>query len=99
MERPARECIKLLNIEDTSLLDDIRAVQKSSQELLDKEQVIPQSLLDDIPADQDTDVFEENPRDPTPLMTNDEQVTKKLQKLPHNKRNKKTELEKLKINN
>ena len=94
VERPARECIKLLNIEDTSLLDDIRAVQKSSQELLDEEQVVPQSLLDEITQIQDTDVFENNPN---PLMTNDDQDTEKLNKPSKKQRKKKTELEKLKI--
>ena len=46
VERPVRECIKLMNIEDTSLLDDIKMVQKASQQLLDEDQIVPQHLMD-----------------------------------------------------
>ena len=46
VERPVRECIKLMNIEDTSLLDDIKMVQKASQQVLDEDQIVPQHLMD-----------------------------------------------------
>ena len=97
VERPARECIKLMNIEDTSLLDDIRAAQKFLKKLLDEEQIVPQSLLDDLPANPDTDVFDDDSKNLTPMMTNDEQDKEKNQKPPQKQRKKKTELEKLKI--
>ena len=34
VERPARECVKIWNIEDTTLLDDIRKVREASQAIL-----------------------------------------------------------------
>ena len=34
VERPVRECVKLLNLEDTTLFDDIRAVREASREIL-----------------------------------------------------------------
>merc|ERR1719430_2929985 len=34
VERPARACVKLMNIEDTSILDDMRKVRKSAEEIL-----------------------------------------------------------------
>ena len=34
VERPARECVKIWNIEDTTLLDDIKAVREASQAIL-----------------------------------------------------------------
>ena len=39
MERPVRKCIKLIDIEVTSLLDDIKTVQKASQ-------IVPEPLMD-----------------------------------------------------
>ena len=96
-----RECIKLMNIEDTSLLDDIKTVQKASQQLLDEDQVVPQHLLDkaiddDIPTDEmqfnkTTEYFDEE--DTTPKKTITTEKPKKERK------KKKTELENLKIDN
>ena len=40
VERPVRECVKLFNIEDTSLLDDIATVQRACQKILDKNKII-----------------------------------------------------------
>ena len=34
VERPVRECVKLINLEDTTLFDDIKAVRKACQEVL-----------------------------------------------------------------
>ena len=39
VERPARECVKIWNVEDTTLLDDIRAVREASQKILGNNQV------------------------------------------------------------
>ena len=35
VERDVRECIKLFNVEDTSLLDDIKAVQDASDKIIE----------------------------------------------------------------
>ena len=35
MERPARECVKLLSVDDTTLLEDIKAVHDLGREVLD----------------------------------------------------------------
>ena len=34
VERPVRECVKLMNLEDTTLFDDIKAVREACQEVL-----------------------------------------------------------------
>ena len=91
VERPARECIKLFNIEDTSLLDDIRAVQTSCKKILDDEQIVPQSMLDDdTPAKPHTEVFDDNP---SGINDEQDQPTKPTKK----KRKRRTEVEKLEI--
>ena len=36
VERPARACVKLMNIEDTSILDNMRKVRKLAEEILGK---------------------------------------------------------------
>ena len=79
VERPVRECIKLMNIENTSLLDDTKTVQKASQQLLDEDQVVPQHLLDkafddDIPTDEmqfdkTTEYFDEEDTAPKKTIT------------------------------
>ena len=38
VERPARECVKLFNIEDTTLLDDIKAVREAAKQILDEKE-------------------------------------------------------------
>ena len=101
VERPVRECIKLMNIEDTSLLDDIKTVQKASQQLLDEDQIVPQHLMDrafddDVPID-------EMQADETKEYI-DEEDTAPLENMPtetpmRERKKKKTELENLKIDN
>ena len=87
VERPARECIKLFNIEDTSLLDDIRAVQISCKKILDEEQIVPQSILDDTPKMPETEVFGDN----------DDERDQQPKPTEKKRRKKRTELENLKI--
>ena len=68
-----------MNIENTSLLDDIKTVQKASQQLLDEDQVVPQHLLDkafddDIPTDEmqfnkTTEYFDEEDTAPKKTIT------------------------------
>ena len=101
VERPVRECIKLMNIEDTSLLDDIKTVQKASQEFLDEDQVVPQHLLDrafdddaaiDEMQDGETKEYIDE-EDTAPMESVSTETPKKERK------RKKTELENLKIDN
>ena len=90
-----------MNIEDTSLLDDIKTVQKASQEFLDEDQVVPQHLLDrafddDAAIDemQDGETKEYIDEEDTAPM---ESVSTETHKKERKK--KKTELENLKIDN
>jgi hypothetical protein len=39
VERPTRACVKLMNIEDTNLLDDMVKVRRLAQEMLGKEEM------------------------------------------------------------
>ena len=101
MERPVRECIKLMNIEDTSLLDDIKKVQRASQQLLDEDQIVPQHLMDrafddDAPIDelQAEETKEQiDEEDTAPVESISTETPRKERK------RKKTELENLKIDN
>lgn len=45
VERPVRECVRLFNIEDTSLLDDIQAVRVAAEKLLDESNIVPISEI------------------------------------------------------
>ena len=40
VERPVREIVKLLNIDDTSLMDDIRSVQNHAKKLFDTQKLV-----------------------------------------------------------
>ena len=61
VERPARECVKLFNIEDTSLLDDIKAVRDAAEQILDEKQVVTKKEIDELFDDQNHR-DEENPK-------------------------------------
>ena len=98
VERPVRECIKLMNIEDTSLLDDIKAVQKVSKELLENDKIVPQHLLDR--AFDDDSTTDDLQADETKELIEDEDTPPLDKKISKNERKKrKTELENLKIDN
>ena len=49
VDRPVRECIRLLNIEDTSLLEDIAAVKKQAEKILDDENIFSRGEADGLP--------------------------------------------------
>ena len=90
-----------MNIEDTSLLDDIKKVQKASQQLLAEDQIVPQHLMDrafdndtamdDLQAEKTTEQTDDE--DTAPIENESTQAPKKERKM------KKTELENLKIDN
>ena len=48
IERPVREVVKLMNIEDTTLLDDIKLVQEEAQRLFNTRKVVTDEELLDI---------------------------------------------------
>lgn len=86
IERPVRECIKLFNIEDTSLIDDIEAVRKASAKILDNQRVMSEPELEKI-----TDKEEENDK-PDDDLNSGEKVKKR-----NSQKKRKSEIEKLKI--
>ena len=46
VERPVREIVKLLNIDDTSLLDDIKSVQNHARKLFDTQKLVSTDEID-----------------------------------------------------
>ena len=40
VERPVRECVKLLNIEDTHFLDDIEKVRQESTKVINSRKIV-----------------------------------------------------------
>ena len=48
VERPVREIVRLFNIEDTSLLEDIAAARKLAVEILDSNNIVPRDMFDSI---------------------------------------------------
>ena len=48
VDRPVREVVKLCNIEDTSLLDDISVVRNVAKKIIDERNIVPQSEFDEI---------------------------------------------------
>ena len=47
VERPVREIVKLLNIDDTSLMDDIRSVQNHAKKLFDTQKLVTTDKIND----------------------------------------------------
>ena len=105
VERPARACVKLMNIEDTSILDDMRKVRKLAEEIL-SDKVESDAITDGPEADdvstesKSGKCNEEVPHDVgekiDKVSHDDEPVKLKLSK---KRQKKKTELERLKIEN
>ena len=48
VERPVRQVVKLGDIEDTSLLDDITAVRNAAKKIIDDRSIVPETLPDSI---------------------------------------------------
>ena len=51
VERPARACVKLMNIEDTSILDDMKKVEKLAKEILGNVEKNDLNNVDGLKAD------------------------------------------------
>ena len=86
VERPVRDCVKLFHIDDTTLLDDLKAVREAATKILDEQKVVSEKELNtmmdkDIITIEDDDVSE----------SDEKQIPNK------NRRKKKTEVENLKI--
>ena len=45
VERPARDCVKLFHIDDTTLLDDLKAVREAATKILDEQKVVSEEEL------------------------------------------------------
>ena len=48
VDRPVRQVVKLCNIDDTSLLDDIAAVRKAAKKIIDDRKVVTQKEIQEI---------------------------------------------------
>ena len=57
VDRPVREVVKLCNIEDTSLLDDIKAVRNAAKKIIDERNIVPQSELDEIKKPEEEEII------------------------------------------
>ena len=88
VERPAREVVKLMNINDTSLLEDIKAVQDVAKKILDERKIVPETEIDKLIDTQK--IIDIIPKD-----DENEDIDPPKQAKKSSKR--KTELEKLKI--
>ena len=115
VERPARACVKLMNIEDTSILDDMRKVKNLAEEILGNK--VESVAITDGPEADDVST-DSNSGKCVEEVSHD--VGGKIDKVPHDvggefkvshedgavkmklskkKQKKKTELERLKIEN
>ena len=88
VERPARDCVsvKLVHIEYTTLLDDLKAVRKAATKILDEQKVVSEEELNKL-INKDIITIE------------DDEVSKSEEKqIPNqNRKKKKSEVENLKI--
>ena len=48
VDRPVRQVVKLCDIEDSSLLDDITAVRNAAKKIIDDRNVVPQCEIDEV---------------------------------------------------
>ena len=98
VERPVRECVRLFNIEDTSLLDDIQAVRVAAGKLLDESNIVPISeICEDNEKNQEN---MKNPDEENPSAVDDmPKILDKKKFAEKKRRTRKTEIENLKIEN
>ena len=98
VERPVRECVRLFNIEDTSLLDDIQAVRVAAEKLLDESNIVPISeICEDNEKNQEN---MKNPDEENPSAVDDmPKISDKKKFAEKKRRTRKTEIENLKIEN
>ena len=98
IERPARECVKLFNIEDSTLLDDMKAVREASKKILDEKNIVPESELNKMFDDQIVTIEDdENPEDDNENKTPDENNKESKSKQKQTPNKKKSETERLQI--
>ena len=107
VERPVRQVVKLCDIEDSSLLDDITAVRNAAKKIIDERRIVPESELKEVDKPEEIITIEDSGDDdidtvPSTDDVNDivpsgDDISKTRQKDKLKKR--KTEVEKLQIEN
>ena len=97
VDRPVRQVVKLCDIEDSSLLDDITAVRKAATKIIDARKVVPQSEIDDvITQEKGIITIKDSEAD---KIDNESTPVETLNKTKVKTKKRKSELEKLKIEN
>merc|ERR1712179_69850 len=93
VDRPVRQVVKLCDIEDSSLLDDITAVRNAAKKIIDDRNVVPQCEIDKIIVpEEDIITIEESEVEKIDNATTPDEPKVKTKE-------RKSELEKLEIEN
>ena len=93
VDRPVRQVVKLCDIEDTSLLDDITAVRNAAKKIIDERKIVPQSEIDEVHTPEKEIITIDEEIDRTPSQVKIKENKSKV------KSKRKTEVEKLQIEN
>ena len=101
VDRPVRQVVKLCDIEDSSLLDDITAVRNAAKKIIDGRRIVPESEFKEIitiedSGDDDIDTVPSTD-DVNDIVPSADDIHESRQKVKPKKR--KTEVEKLRIEN
>ena len=101
VDRPVRQVVKLCDIEDSSLLDDITAVRNAAKKIIDGRRIVPESEFKEIitiedSGDDDIDTVPSTD-DVIDIIPSGDETSETKQKIKPKKR--KTEVEKLRIEN
>ena len=91
VDRPVRQVVKLCDIEDSSLLDDIAAVRNAAEKIIDKRRIVPESELK-----EEIINIEGSGDDDIDIVPSADDIHETKQKKP---KKRKTEVEKLQIEN
>ena len=107
VDRPVRQVVKLCDIEDSSLLDDITAVRNAAKKIIDERRIVPESEFKEVDKPEEIITIEDSGDDDidTVPSTDDvidiipsgDETSETKQKIKPKKR--KTEVEKLRIEN
>merc|ERR1712179_104282 len=97
VDRPVRQVVKLCDIEDSSLLDDITAVRNAAKKIIDDRNVVPQCEIDKVIVPEEEIITIE---DPEVEKIDDTTTPVEVLEKPNAKtKRRKSELEKLEIEN
>ena len=61
VDRPVRQVVKLCDIEDSSLLDDITAVRNAAKKIIDDRHIVPQCEIDKVIVPEEDIITIEDP--------------------------------------